>query len=76
MADDIVEPVPTRPKRPLSDVLSDMAQKKCTFVKPDGTECAESVKAEAYNWKRHNELVHKVDIDASPGMTSIFFDFY
>ena len=58
-----LEEVPSRPKRPLREVQADMDSTRCSFIKEDGTECGETVVKRLWHWKRHNQLVHGVDVD-------------
>lgn len=57
-----LDEVPPRPRRPLSEVLRDTEQNKCSFRKADGTECGETVKKQKWNWRRHNETVHSLEV--------------
>ena len=64
--------VGARQKRPLSEVLRDMEADKCSYVDEKGNQCGESVKKKKYNWKRHNELKHGLEVQDGALMINKF----
>lgn len=66
MSRPLAEEPPARPKRPKSDVLADVAAGACSYVS-DGEVCGEPVFKKYYNFKRHNESVHGLEIVESVG---------
>ena len=61
---------PTRRKRLLSEIRSDMDDDNCFYNDSEGNKCSGVATKRIYNWKRHYESVHGVEVTDDIGPAS------